>query len=213
MYIPKWFKVERIDLLQEAINKISFGTIITTGTSGIMASHVPMLIDPSKGSSGVLFGHIARGNSQWRETLPGSDGLATFVGPNAYITPNWYSTKKKTGKVVPTWNYINVQVRGSIVFVEDHKRLLEIVTKLTDHHESSSKIPWKVTDAPSEYIDGELESIIGFEMKVSKIEGKWKLSQNRSPEDREGVKVGLADRGEPLDKSVLKEMEDQGPRE
>ncbi|MEM3448766.1 MAG: FMN-binding negative transcriptional regulator [Nitrososphaerota archaeon] len=213
MYTPHWFRVDRLDVLQDTINKISFGTIITSGSDGIMASHVPMLIDPSRGHLGILFGHLAKGNPQWKETFPGSEALAIFIGPNAYITPNWYFTKKETGKVVPTWNYISVQVRGTMTFIVDHDKLLDIVTKLTNHHEQSSVIPWKVNDAPPDYIDEELRSIVGFEMKVSKIEGMRKLSQNRNKKDVEGVIIGLTKRGKLLDKLVAEEMEHQEPKE
>ncbi len=209
MYIPTWFKEERLQVLQSAINEISFGTLITNGKTGLMASHVPMLLDKSRGKFGVLFGHVARGNSQWRDTFPHSEALATFVGSNAYITPNWYQTKRETGKVVPTWNYINVQVRGEIKFLDSHDDLLKIVTNLTNYHEAYSQKPWKVSDAPSEYIDDELQSIIGFEITATAIEGKWKLSQNRSSEDRKGVIKGLKERGKRMDEPLADEMEDR----
>ncbi|MEM4084108.1 MAG: FMN-binding negative transcriptional regulator [Thermoplasmata archaeon] len=213
MYVPHWFKVDRLDVLQDTINKISFGTIITSGSRGIMASHVPMLIDPSRGHLGMLFGHLARGNPQWKETFPESEGLAIFIGPNAYITPNWYFTKKETGRVVPTWNYISVQVRGTMTFIEDHDKVLDIVTRLINHHEQFSVIPWKVDDAPPDYIDEELNSIVGFEMKVSNIEGMRKLSQNKDKKDIEGVRIGLIKRGKLYDKLVAEEMGDQKPKE
>ncbi|MDG6986123.1 MAG: FMN-binding negative transcriptional regulator [Nitrososphaerota archaeon] len=211
MYIPKWFKEDNVEVLQAEVNRISFGTIITTGPAGIMASRVPMLIDPSKGRLGTLFGHMARGNPQWRESSAG-EGLATFMGPDAYVTPNWYPTKEEDGKTVPTWNYIEVQVRGPVSFFEDPKRLLEVVTDLTDHHESGSEKPWSVSDAPADYISRELRSIVGFEMPVSTIEGKWKLSQNRVKEDREGVRLGLVKRNRPEDASVSREMQAREPR-
>lgn len=211
MYNPRWFKEDRIEVLQGEVNKISFGAIITTGATGILASHVPMLIDPSRGRLGTLFGHLARGNSQWRDPSAGSEGLASFVGPNAYISPNWYRTKERTGKTVPTWNYIEVQVRGPIVFFDDPKRLLGIVTDLTKYHEAGSERPWNVSDAPADYVDRELKSIVGFEMQVTKIEGKWKLGQNREKEDREGARLGLARRNRPLDSLVEEEMRDRDP--
>lgn len=210
MYIPRWFKEDRLEVLHAEANKISFGTIITTGPPGIMASHVPMLIDPSRGRLGTLFGHLARGNPQWRESSTG-EGLATFMGPDAYVTPNWYQTKKEDGKAVPTWNYIEVQARGPVTFFEEPKALLEVVTGLTNHHESDSEKPWSVSDAPADYISKELKSIVGFEMRISKIEGKWKLSQNRAKEDWEGVKLGLAKRNRPGDASVAREMQTHEP--
>ncbi|HXW37654.1 MAG TPA: FMN-binding negative transcriptional regulator [Nitrososphaerales archaeon] len=202
MYNPRWFKEDRLKVLQEEVEKISFGTIVTQGAKGVMASHVPMLIDRSKGERGTLFGHIARGNSQWRDSASGGEGLAIFLGPDAYISPRWYESKKDDGKVVPTWNYVAIHVRGSVTFFEDPERLREAVTVLTRHHESASTEPWQVTDAPSAYIDGELKSIVGFEMPIKTIEGKWKMSQNRPEPDQRGVKTSLLERGGPRDAEV-----------
>ena len=213
MYGPRWFKEDRTEVLQAEVNRISFGSIITVGPSGIMVSQVPMLIDPSRGRLGTLFGHLARGNSQWRESSAGGEGVATFMGPDAYVTPNWYPTKKGSGDTVPTWNYIEVQVRGPVTFFEDPKRLLGIVTSLTEHHESWSERPWRVSYAPADYIGKELKSIVGFEMQVSKIEGKWKLSQNKVKEDRDGVRLGLLKRNRPGDAQVSKEMQAREPSE
>jgi len=206
MYSPKWFREGRLKVLQDAVDSISFGTLVTSGRSGILASHIPMLVDRARGDRGTLFGHLARGNSQWRESEPG-EGLAMFLGSDAYITPAWYKSTLETGEVVPTWNYITVHVRGPVTFFDDDRRLLDVVTKLTNHHEAYSKEPWRVTEAPSDYIAKELKSIVGFEMEIAKIEGKWKLSQNRSQADREGVMAGLMERGLPGDGEVSREMQ------
>jgi transcriptional regulator len=207
LYNPRWFKEDRLEVLQSEIERLSFGTLITVGKSGLFASHVPMLIDRASGERGTLFGHIARGNSQWRDTTPEQEALAVFLGPDTYITPGWYQTKKDTGEVVPTWNYIAVHVRGPVSFFDDPPRLLEIVTKLTKHHEQLSARPWEVTDAPPEYVEKELKSIVGFEVRVTGIEGKWKLSQNRPEADRRGVMKGLSERALPKDTMVLEEVE------
>jgi transcriptional regulator len=206
LYNPRWFKEDRVDILQDTINRISFGTIITMGNSGILASHVPMLIDKSRGERGTLFGHIARGNMQWRESSPENQGLAVFLGPDAYISPNWYETKTETGKTVPTWNYIAIHVRGPVRFFEETERIRDIVTKLTNHHEADSTEPWQVTDAPADYINKELKMIIGFEMPIVKIEGKWKMSQNRSQTDRDSVMSNLVERNRLKDREVAHEM-------
>jgi transcriptional regulator len=206
LYNPRWFKEERVDVLRNEVDHISFGTLVTVNTSGISASHVPMLIDRSRGELGTLFGHVARGNSQWRDSPAGGQGLAIFLGPDAYVSPSWYPTKKETGKVVPTWNYVAIHVRGPVTFFEDIERIREIVTKLTKHHEAGSKKPWEVTDAPADYIDGELRSIVGFEMPIAKIEGKWKMSQNRPEGDRESVITNLMDRHKLRDEEVSREM-------
>lgn len=211
MYVPRWFKEDRMDVLQAEVNRISFGAIVTVGSSGIMVSHAPMLLDPSKGKLGVLFGHLARGNPQWKGSAAGSEGVASFMGPDAYVSPTWYPTKKLNGEQVPTWNYIEVQVRGPVRFFEDPERLLAIVTSLSDHHEAGSEEPWGVPDAPADYISRQLKSIVGFEMQVSKIEGKWKLSQNRVKEDRQGVKLGLAKRNRPGDVPISREMQSHEP--
>ena len=195
-----------MDVLQDEANRLSFGTIITLAKSGILASHVPMLIDRSRGKLGTLFGHVARGNLQWRDSLPDGQGLAVFLGPDAYISPSWHKTKEEESKVVPTWNYIAIHVRGRVVFFEETERLREIVTKLTGHHEADSKKPWKVTDPPADYIDEELKQIVGFEMPVVKIEGKWKLSQNRPEADRNGAITNLLERGRLRDGEVSRAM-------
>ena len=209
MYNPRWFKEERLDVLQTEVERIGFGTLVTNGKSGLLASHIPMLIDASKGKNGLLYGHIARGNSQWRETHPGSEALAMFLGPDAYITPRWYQETEKTGKVVPTWNYIAIHVRGLISFLEDEERLREMVTLLTKRQESEAENPWEVDSAPKEFIRGELRSIVGFEMPITSIEGKWKMSQNRSDADREGAKKGLKKRGRSKDLAVLERMKER----
>ena len=212
MYSPAWFREERLEVLQGAVDAIGFGTLVTAGRSGIMASHIPMLIDRTRGTRGTLFGHVARGNPQWRDSKPGEEGLAMFLGPDAYITPGWYRSRLETGRVVPTWNYVAVHVRGPVSFFEDQQRLMDVVTKLTEHHEAYSKNPWRVTDAPADYVAKELKSIVGFEMEITKIEGKWKLSQNRPQADRDGVRRGLVERGLPGDEEVSKEMDSREGR-
>jgi transcriptional regulator len=206
MYIPRWFKEERIPVLQDAIENIAFGTLVTGSPGGLLASHIPMFIDRTKGEYGTLYGHIARGNSQWRDSNKDSDALAMFVGPEAYITPNWYKTTEETGKVVPTWNYVAVHVYGRADFFEDKDRLLALVTHLTEIHEEPFENPWKVSKAPREYIEGELRSIVGFEMPISKIEGKWKMSQNRTEADRAGAIRGLSEMNDPEADAVVSEM-------
>ncbi len=207
MYNPEWFRDNRLDFLQGEIRKIKFGTLITTsGTSQILSSHIPIMLDSERGDRGTLFGHIARGNPQWRETKAGSEALAVFLGPDAYITPRWYQTKKKDSKVVPTWNYVAIHTRGPIRFFEDSASLKEAVTKLTDYHESMADDRWEVEDAPPDYIEDQLKAIVGFEIPISTIEGKWKLSQNHPDTDRAGVVSGLDERDFARDREVAEEM-------
>jgi len=182
---------------------------VISGSDGFEASHVPMLIDPEPTPYGTLRGHVARANSQWRnaEKKPavGVQALVMFLGPNAYITPSWYATKKQTGKVVPTWNYTAVHAHGAVTFFEDRDRLLDIVTRLTKRHEGQRAAPWAVTDAPADYIATMLKAIVGFEMPIARLEGKWKLGQNRSAEDIAGVREGLQANGEALGKVTVAE--------
>jgi len=206
MYIPRWFKEDRLNVLHDAIERIAFGTFVTNSPSGLLAIHIPMFIDRTKGSNGTLYGHIARGNSQWRDSIRDTEALAMFLGPEIYITPNWYQTTQETGKVVPTWNYVAVHVYGRAEFFDDKDRLLALVTHLTEIHEKPFEDPWKVSSAPPEYIEGELKSIVGFEMPISKIEGKWKLNQNRTETDRAGVIRGLEELHDARADAVSMEM-------
>jgi transcriptional regulator len=207
LYNPNWFRNDRLDLLQAEIRKINFATLVTTsGPHEILASHIPIMLDATRGERGTLFGHIARGNSQWRETKPGSEALVVFLGPDAYITPRWYQTKKQDGKVVPTWNYVAIHARGPITFFEDAAHLKQAVSKLTDHHESTTDDPWEVDDAPADYLETQLKAIIGFEVPIAKIEGKWKMSQNRPDADRTGVISGLSERDLTGDREVAEAM-------
>jgi transcriptional regulator len=142
---------------------------------------------------GVLRGHVARANPVWKEG--GGEALAIFLGPHAYVSPNWYPSKAETGKAVPTWNYLTVQARGSIAWIQDGDWLRAHVSALSDVHEAGRAAPWAIGDAPAGYIDSLLRAIVGFELIVAKLEGKWKLSQNRDAADRAGVRDGLAQDG------------------
>ncbi len=195
MYVPSHFKEDRVPELHAMMRAISIGTLITGGADGMEASHVPMLVDPEPGPYGTLRGHIARGNGQWKRAAAGAEALVAFLGPDAYVTPAWFAAKRETGKVVPTWNYIAVHAYGPLHFFADREPLLDIVTRLTAAHEGKRAEPWSVTDAPADYIDGMLKAIVGFELPIARLEGKWKLSQNKSAADIAGVRDGLA--GEP----------------
>ena len=153
----------------------------------------------------ALLGHVARNNDQWRKPAQG-ESLAIVRGPDAYVSPSWYAAKAEHGRVVPTWNYVAIHVRGPVTFFEEAERLRGIVTKLTEHHEAYSKKPWKVTDAQPDYVSGELKQIVGFEMPIVKIEGKWKMSQNRSDADRNSVMTHLLERDRLRDEEVSYEM-------
>ena len=195
MYLPPDFKEERVPVLHEAIRQAALGTLVTLGEAGLEASHVPMLIDPEPAPYGTLTGHVSRANPQWRRSAADVQALAIFLGPDAYISPAWYATKRQTGKVVPTWNYVAIHAYGALRFFEDAERLLRLVTRLTETHEAGRPEPWAVSDAPAEFVRGMLKGIVGFELPIVRLEGKWKMSQNRPPEDRSGVIDGLQREG------------------
>ena len=191
MYTPPHFREDDITVLHETIRRIAFGTLVTLGPDGLVASHVPMLLDTGKGERGTLTGHLAKANIQTKTESSDVEALAIFQGPDAYITPNWYATKQEHGKVVPTWNYVAVHAYGPISFFEDAERLRDQVSRLTDKHEAENAAPWAVNDAPETFVQSHLKGIIGFEIPLTRIDGKWKLSQNRPAEDKAGVMSGL----------------------
>lgn len=206
MYIPHQFDEARLPVLHDAIRRTRLATLITMTTRGLTATHLPLLLDADRGPNGTLVGHVARANSQWRESLPDADALAIFLGPESYISPSWYASKRETGKVVPTWNYIAVHAYGRAEFFDDVERLRAIVTRLTDAHEAASAEPWHVTDAPARYIDLELKAIVGVEVPIQRLDGKWKLNQNRSEADRKGVVEALVARDQGTDADVARAM-------
>jgi len=196
MYLPKSFAEDRLPVLHDAIRAAGLATLVTVTAEGPVASHIPMLLDAGSGERGTLLGHVARANPQWRDTIAGTPALAIFLGPDAYVSPTWYPSKQETGKVVPTWNYIAIHAYGPLHFFEDKAPLLDIVTRLTQTHEGKrlgkNPGPWAVTDAPADYIDAMLKAIVGFELPIARLEGKWKLSQNKSAADIAGIRDGLA---------------------
>jgi len=189
VYVPPLFKEDRIDILHDAIRRTGLATLVTLMEAGLIASHVPMLLDPAPEPYGTLIGHLAKPNPQAKGSV--GEALAIFQGPDAYITPSWYATKRATGKVVPTWNYVAIHAYGAIEFFSDRERLREVVTRLTERHETSRPDPWAVSDAPADFVEGMLNGIVGFALPISRLEGKWKMSQNRPAEDRAGVISGL----------------------
>lgn len=191
MYIPKAFEETRIDVLHDLMTAHPFGCFVTLGKEGLLVNHIPFFIDASSGGFGTLKGHVARANPVWKEFSSSLESVVVFQGPHAYVSPNWYPTKHQTGKVVPTWNYAVVHAHGIPKVIEDAAWLLDLVTKLSDTHEASQQLPWKVSDAPEEFTERLLEMIVGIEIPISKIEGKWKLSQNRPKADRLGLVAGL----------------------
>jgi transcriptional regulator len=202
MYAPAHFKEDRIPVLHDAIRQAGFGSLITFGVEGLEASHIPMLIDPEPAPFGTLHGHVARANPQWRRATAGAQALALFLGPNTYITPSWYASKRETGKVVPTWNYVAIHAYGPVSFFDDPSHLRDHIAKLTETHEASRPEPWAVTDAPAQFVDAMLKGIVSFKLVIARLEGKWKMSQNRSADDVARVREGLVREGGDAQRAV-----------
>ena len=192
MYLPPHFRIEDRAEQFALIRARPFGLLVTNGPGGLMANPLPFHLDAE---AGVLRAHVARANPQWREADGVREALVAFQDVDAYVSPGWYATKRETGKVVPTWNYSAVHVHGAMRAVVDRDWLRELVGDLTDAHEASRAEPWKVEDAPADYLDVMLRGIVGIEMQIARIEGKAKLSQNRSEADRAGVAAGLREQG------------------
>ncbi|MGA3222621.1 MAG: FMN-binding negative transcriptional regulator [Acidobacteriaceae bacterium] len=191
MYTPKAFEVTDLPMLHSVMKQSELATLVSNTTQGLVATHLPLLLDETRGEYGTLIGHVSRANAQWRETDPKAEALIIFLGLDAYVSPNWYPAKQETGRVVPTWNYAAIHAYGRITFFEDVERLRTVVTELTQKHEASFPAPWQVSDAPAVYIDSQLKAIVGFEFEILRLEGKRKFNQNRSEEDRVGVIEGL----------------------
>jgi len=191
MYSPAHFKEDRPEPLHQLVREHPLGLLITLGDQGLEANPIPFLLDVDASGQAVLRAHVARANPVWREARNDIDTLVVFQGPQAYISPNWYATKAENGKAVPTWNYITVQARGRMVVRDDAVWLRELVTRLTQRHEAAQARPWAVGDAPPDYIDAMLRAIVGIEIPLTSLQGKWKLSQNHPVVNREGVSQGL----------------------
>lgn len=201
MYIQQQFEETRVDVLHGLIKSHPFATFVVPGEAGLIVNHIPLMLCPSEGGQGVLKGHIARANPVWRECSDSVEAAVIFQGPESYITPSWYPSKHADGKAVPTWNYAVVHVHGVPRIIDDADWLLQHLTQMTDERERDQAMPWKVTDAPKDYIDRMLGAIIGMEIPIARIAGKWKVSQNRPVADRLGVATGLRNRGD--DRSLV----------
>ena len=191
MYIPKMYEEHRLPVLYELIEANPFASLITMGASGLFASHIPMILEKDGTSLGRLKCHVSRANTQWRDFSPEVEALAIFAGNHHYISPTWYPEKQETGKVVPTWNYEVVHVYGKLQAIQDYDWLLAHLNRLTNIHEAASPQPWKVSDAPADYIESMAKGIVGLELSIERFEGKWKISQNRSERDQDGVRQAL----------------------
>ena len=196
MYNPAQFGETRIDVIHEVMRNHSLATIIYPSESGLVGNHIPLMIDDKRNPNninGTLMGHVARANPIWKNA--GIDVLVIFQGAQAYITPSWYASKKEHGKVVPTWNYVVVHAHGKLRVIDDSQWLMEHLNLATNIHEAGEEHPWKVSDAPADFMASTMKAIVGVEIDIIRLECKWKVSQNRSNADRLGVAAGLAGRG------------------
>jgi transcriptional regulator len=199
MYVPAHFKPGDAEVLA-LLRSGRAANLITATDQGLIASMLPLVHDgpearPDLGPWGALLGHVARNNAQWRTPVVGQ-AMVILAGPDAYISPAWYATKREHGRVVPTWNYITAHAYGRLVIHDDHDWVEANVRRLSEHHEGARADPWSVDDAPETYIAGQLKAIVGVEILIDRVEGKWKLSQNRSEADITGAIEGLEATGE-----------------
>jgi transcriptional regulator len=195
MYVPEIFEEKRVAILHDLIRKYPFGTLVTFNERGLEANHIPFLVESTPEPFGVLYAHVSRANPVWREVSSTSEVLAVFQGPQSYISPSWYVTKSETGMVVPTWNYAVVHVYGRLEALEDAAWLRSVVDRLTNTHEAGQTEPWSMSSAPDPYIEKQLTAIVGLKLTITRLIGKWKMSQNRPPQDRASVTRTLVEQG------------------
>lgn len=201
MYIPTHFRIEDRRQVHDMISVCGLSNLVTTTLNGLIATPLPLFLAEDEGEHGVLYGHVAKANPQW-QAAPSGEAMVIFMGPDAYVSPSWYATKRETGKVVPTWNYAAVHAYGPVEFFEDSERLLDVVTRLTNLRERSRAEPWAVNDAPAAFTQAQLRAIVGVRLPITRLEGKLKMSQNRSKADRAGVASGLAGGESPEERLV-----------
>ncbi len=197
MYQPPHFREDDLGRQHALIRENPLGLLISAGADGLLANPIPFHLEPALGEKGALQAHLARANAQWRHLKEGAEVLVVFQGAEAYVTPSWYATKRKTGKVVPTWNFSIVQARGQARLIDDEDWLRRQISLLTADQERLRAKPWAPEDAPEGFIAAQIRGIVGVEILVTSLEGKWKVSQNRPETDRAGVAQGFADPAEP----------------
>ena len=196
MYVPSHFDEPSQDVLHELIEKHPLGILITHGSSGLDANHIPFDLDRTSGDHGTLHCHVARNNPVWQDIATGDEVLVVFRSADAYISPNWYPSKHEFHKQVPTWNYIVAHAHGQVTVHDDERYVRRNVAKLTHRHEASETVPWKMGDAPREFIDTMVKAIVGLEIKITRLVGKAKLSQNKELRDIRGAGETLNSQGE-----------------
>lgn len=202
MYLPKHHEETDVSVLHALLKAHPLGTWITQGDGELIVNHIPFLLDPTRGKYGTLVGHVARANRVWQVFSTAVNSVVVFQGSETYITPSWYPSKHESGKVVPTWNYAVVHAHGLPRVIENREWLLAHLTQLTDVHEAEQALPWKVSDAPQEFTDRLLQAIVGIEIPIVNLIGKWKVSQNRPEPDKLGVVAGLLSRNDSQSKEM-----------
>lgn len=196
MYVPSQFEETRSEVMQQLMHEHALGALVTLGSTGLNANHVPFEFDPDPAPFGTLRAHVARSNPIWQDFDSKLDSLVIFQGPQAYISPSWYATKKEGGHVVPTYNYMVVHAYGQLRAIDDPAWVRGLLERLTARHETGMTEPWKLSDAPAEYIEKLLSAIVGIEIPITRLVGKWKVSQNQPEANRAGVETGLRTQGD-----------------
>jgi transcriptional regulator len=205
VYCPAHFAQSEPAEISALIRRVALAELITWTGERIEASSIPMLFDESAGEHGALLGHFARVNKQWKTYDATTEALAIFRGDDAYVSPSWYASKAQDGRVVPTWNYLTVHARGRLIVHDDHEWKRALLERLTTTHEAGRPEPWAITDAPEQYVDAMIRAVVGVELRIERIEAKWKLSQNREPADVDGVIDNLA-AGDARQRAVAEHM-------
>jgi transcriptional regulator len=195
MYVPKQFQEHRIEVLTDAVRTIQLACVVTHHDGAYHASHIPMFLRADKDSTWLLEAHVARGNPHWAALAQPVHSIAIFQGPHGYVSPGWYASKREHGKVVPTWNYIAVHAEGMLESIQDQAWLADHLHDLTSANEAGRKDAWAVSDAPADYIAGQRRGIVGIRMRVTRLQGAWKMIQHRSDADRGGVVRGMEETG------------------
>lgn len=208
MYNNKPHQEHDLARLHRHMLETRLALLVSHGEQGLLATHLPVLVDTADGEFGTIYGHLARANPQWRDLEQGGETLLVFPGADAYVSPGYYPSKANNPKVVPTWNYLSVHAYGPIEVIHNAQPLLDIVSRLTDRHEQGRSEPWTVADAPNDYLEGMLRAIVGIRMPIARLQGARKLSQNRSAQDIAGVREGLGASADTLDNQLAAHMRD-----
>ena len=191
MYVPQHFDEQRVEVMQELMRERPLATVVTMSSLGLNANHIPLHFSTEPAPFGTLRGHVARANPMWRDLQTGFEALVIFHGPDAYISPSWYATKQESGKVVPTWNYAVVHAYGTLQVIDDASWVRSQLEALTAHNERRFTEPWAVSDAPRDFTEKLIAAVIGIEIVISRLSGKWKVSQNQPPQNQAGIIDGL----------------------